>query len=88
MKWQVTKQYTIEKEVQITKILIEDERGEPICSICPSYGDSYSKIIANSPNMYEAIKECLETSNSSKGFSKRVFDKLSDNNWKDRWLDL
>ncbi len=78
MKWQVTKQHTIEKEVQITKILIEDERGEPICSICPSNGDSYSKIIANSPNMYEAIKECLETTNSSKRFSKKVFDKLSD----------
>jgi len=58
----------IEKEVQITKILIEDERGEPICSICSSYGDSYSKIIANSPNIYEAIKECIETTISSKRF--------------------
>ncbi len=80
MKWQVIKEYTLEKENRITKILIEDEGGEPICTICPSNGDkdTYSKIIANSPNMYEAIKECLETTNSSKRFSKKVFNKLSD----------
>lgn len=78
MKWQVIKEYTLEKESRITKILIEDEGGDPICTICPTMGDTYSKIIANSPNMYEAIKECLETTNSSKRFSKKVFDKLSD----------
>ncbi len=78
MKWQIIKEYKLEKENRITNILIEVEGGEPICTICPTNGDTYSKIIANSPNMYEAIKECLEITNSSKRFSIKVFNKLND----------
>ena len=58
MSWKITNvSYMTEKGTTSNSIL-EDEKGNIVCSIVPEYND-YTKIIAHSPEMFNAINDFI-----------------------------
>ena len=76
MKWKLKEQNIEIEGKSFVRYYVVDENNKVICSMDADNGENYGEIIAKSNELYNAVKESIEASNSNNRFNKGTLEKL------------